>query len=53
MTSFGYTNRLTMFLSDLEQDGLSQLNGECLVLLVFLIVDNLHLDNLPVTDTDI
>lgn len=38
----------TVFLPDLQQDRLSQLDGEGLVLLILLIVNNLHLDDLPV-----
>lgn len=37
-----------MFLSYLQQNGFSQLNGEGLVLLILFIINNLHLNNLPV-----
>lgn len=37
-----------MFLPDLQQHRLPQLDGEGLVLLVLFIIDDFHLDNLPV-----
>lgn len=43
-----HTKTPTVFLPDLQQNGLSQLDGEGLVLLVLLIINNLHLDDLPV-----
>lgn len=36
-----------MFLADLQQDGLPKLDGEALVLLVLLVVNDLDLDDLP------
>lgn len=36
-----------MFLAYLQQDGLSQLNGEALVLLILLVINNLDFDDLP------
>lgn len=43
---------LTMLLSNLQQDGFPQVDGEGLVLLIFLIINNLHLKHLPVQDRD-
>lgn len=43
-----HTKTPTVFLADLQQNGLSQLNGEGLVLLILFIINNLHLDDLPV-----
>lgn len=37
----------TVFLADLQQDGLPQLDGEALVLLVLLVINNLDFDDLP------
>lgn len=37
-----------MFLSYLQQNRFSQLNSEGLVLLILFIINNLHLNNLPV-----
>lgn len=37
-----------MFLPYLQQNGLSQLDGEGLVLLILFVVNDLHLDDLPV-----
>lgn len=39
--------RLTVSLSHLQQDGLLQHDGERLVLLVLLVVDDLHIQQLP------
>lgn len=36
-----------MFLANLQQDGLAQLNGEALVLLILLVINNLDFDDLP------
>lgn len=37
----------TVFLAYLQQDGLSQLNGEALVLFILLVINNLDFDDLP------
>lgn len=39
--------RLTVSLSHLQQDGLLQHNGENLILLVLLVIDDLHIQQLP------
>lgn len=39
--------QLTVSLSHVQQDGLLQHNGEDLVLLVLLVVDDLHVHQLP------
>lgn len=39
-----------MFLSNLQQHRLPQLDGKGLVLLVLFIIDDLHLDHLPVKE---
>lgn len=44
-----------MFLAYLQQNGLSQLNGEGLVLFVLFVINNLDFDDLPalkVTEKD-
>lgn len=44
-----------MFLAYLQQNGLSQLNGEGLVLFILLVINNLDFDDLPalkVTEKD-
>lgn len=44
-----------MFLAYLQQNGLSQLNGEGLVLFVLFVIDNLDVNDLPalkVTEKD-
>lgn len=39
--------QLTMSLAHLQQDGLLQHDGESLVLLVLLVIDDLHIQHLP------
>lgn len=43
---------LTVFLPDLQQHRLPQVDGEGFVLLILLIVNDLHLQDLPVLDKD-
>src|SRR4029434_1121957 len=41
-----------VFLPNLQEHRLSQLNGEGFILLILLIIDDLHLKNLPVRQTE-
>lgn len=44
---------LTVFLPDLQQHRLPQVDGEGFILLILLIVNDLHLQDFPVVDKDI
>lgn len=48
-----HRNPLTVFLPDLQQHRLPQVDGEGFVLLILLIVNDLHLQDFPVVDKDI
>lgn len=47
-----HRNPLTVFLPDLQQHRLPQVDGEGFVLLVLLIVNDLHLQDFPVVGKD-